>query len=148
MKIKLEVSEERFNEIEEKLLKMGFIIDDDAQYILIERNQYSEYISCKRQDISCHIPVSEIVFIESMGHDIFVHTVNETYKSSGRLWQLEKSLNPAHFIRISNSVIIAREHVKGIKTALSQKFIVTLSNGAKVDVTRSYYYIFKSKFGI
>lgn len=77
-----------------------------------------------------------------------MHTSKETYKCSERLWQLEKSLNPAHFIRISNSVIIAREHIKGIKTALSQKFIVLLSNGTKVDVTRSYYYIFKSKLGI
>ena len=64
MKIKLEVSEERFKEIEEKLLSLGFIIDDDAQYILSERNQYSEYISCKNQDISCHVPISEIIFIE------------------------------------------------------------------------------------
>lgn len=148
MKIKLEVSEERFKEIEEKLLSFGFIIDDDAQYVLSGRNQYSEYISCKNQDISCHVPISEIIFIESMGHDIFVHTSKETYKCSERLWQLEKSLNPAHFIRISNSVIIAREHIRGIKTALSQKFIVLLSNGRKVDVTRSYYYIFKSKLGI
>lgn len=148
MKIKLEVSEERFKEVERELLAMGFVIADDAQYILTEKNRYSEYISCKNQDISCHVPVSEIVFIESMGHDIFVHTVNESYKCSERLWQLEKSLNPTHFIRISNSVIVAREHIKGIKTALSQKFIITLSNGTKVDVTRSYYYIFKSKFGI
>lgn len=148
MKIKLEVSEERFKEIEEKLLELGFIIDDDAQYILTERNRYREYISCKNQDISYHVPISEIIFIESMGHDIFVHTLTETYKCNERLWQLEKSLNPAHFIRISNSVIVAREHIKSIKTALSQKFILLLSNGTKVDVTRSYYYIFKSKLGI
>ena len=28
------------------------------------------------------------------------------------------------------------------------KFILTLSDGRRVDVTRSYYYIFKDFFGI
>ena len=83
-----------------------------------------------------------------MGHDVFIHTNSEVYKSSDRLWQLEKSLSSDVFLRISNSVIINTKEVKGIKSALSQKFLVTLSDGSRVDVTRSYYYIFKSKFGI
>ena len=32
--------------------------------------------------------------------------------------------------------------------ALSAKFILTLTDGAQVDVTRSYYYIFKDFFEI
>jgi len=46
------------------------------------------------------------------------------------------------------TVIIAKANVKQIATTLSMKFILTMSNGKKVDVTRNYYYIFKESFGI
>lgn len=148
MKISLSVSEAKYNEIEQKLLSLGFTIDDDAPFVLTEKNLYAEYICAKDEDVACHIPVSDIVYIESMGHDIFIHTGDKEYRCTDRLWQLEKTLDPASFLRISNSVIIAKKQVRGIRSALSQRFTVTLSQGSKVDVTRSYYYIFKNEFGI
>ena len=36
----------------------------------------------------------------------------------------------------------------GIGDAMSQKFLITMANESVVDVTRSYYYMFKSEFGI
>ena len=45
-------------------------------------------------------------------------------------------------------MIIARRHVKKIRPALSMKFILTLSDGTVVDVTRSYYSAFREFFNI
>lgn len=148
LKIKLEVSNEKYKETERLLIEAGFELDDDAEFVLTQRGHYSDFLSGKKDEASCHIPVGEIVYIESMGHDIIIHTADAAYRCGERLWQLEKSLNPSEFLRISNSVFIAKKHIKRIKSALSQKFIVTLSDGSTVDVTRSYYYIFKNVFGI
>lgn len=148
LKIRLDVPKVLYDELYHKLCKAGFEICDDAQLIITENKENIDYVSCKKDGESHHIPVDDIVFIESMGHDVFIHTKSECFKSADRLWQFEKSLNPDIFLRISNSVIINTKAVKGIKAALSQKFVVTLSQGSKVDVTRSYYYIFKNKFGI
>lgn len=148
LKIKLEISEQSYKQVEETLLKMGFELSNDAEYILIEKNRYSNYISCRNGDESCHIHTSDIIFIESMGHDITLHTKEKSYKCNETLTRLEKFLNPAEFIRISKSVIISKSNVKAIRAGLSQKFLVTLSNDVKVDVTRSYYHIFKNEFGI
>lgn len=148
MKIKLSVSKDLYPLLLEKLSTAGFEISNDAELILTENKENIDYISCKKDGEAHHIPVEGIVYIESMGHDVFIHTKSECFKSADRLWQFEKSLNPDVFLRISNSVIINTKTVKGIKAALSQKFVVTLSQGSKVDVTRSYYYIFKNKFGI
>jgi len=65
-----------------------------------------------------------------------------------RLYKIVNLLNPEKFLRISNSVVISKDKVKKISTTLSMKFILTMINGKKVDVTRSYYYIFKDSFGI
>ena len=57
-------------------------------------------------------------------------------------------LDNTKFIRVSNCAIIARLHVKRIKPSISMKFILTMSDGSLVDVTRSYYSSFKDFFGI
>ena len=75
LKIKLEVSEEKYTEIKEKMLALGFELDDEADFVLTQRNCYLEYISCKREDEACHLQVADVIFIESMGHDIIIHTM-------------------------------------------------------------------------
>ena len=43
---------------------------------------------------------------------------------------------------------IEKELLKKIKPALSSKFVLIMSNDMSVDVTRSYYNIFRDSFGI
>jgi len=150
LKIKLAVSDERYEQIKNILQERGIAVCDSADLILYEANRFPEKLTVKRQeDSSRHvIPVSEIVVIESFGHTVEVHTQGGTYQAQERLYQLSGVLDPDRFLRISNSVIIAKDKVKRITPALSMKFSRTMSNGRIVDVTRSYYYIFKEAFGI
>ena len=148
MKIKINVSEEKYKDVEMALIDAGFEVAEDAEFLLVESKRYTEYLSCKKEDMSYHVPVSEIIYIESMGHDMMIHTQKETYRCGVTLWRLESFLNPEEFLRVSNSVIIAKKKVKNIRHTLSQKFIVTLEGEYNVDVTRSYYYVFKNAFGI
>ena len=64
------------------------------------------------------------------------------------MYQLETLLDPQEFLRVSKSVIISKKHIKRIRPSLSQKFILTLTDGTLVDVTRSYYNDFKRFFNI
>ena len=64
------------------------------------------------------------------------------------MYELESLLDPNKFLRVSKSVIIARKHVKKIRPSLSMKYILTMSDGTLVDVTRSYYSDFRRFFGI
>ena len=64
------------------------------------------------------------------------------------MYQLESLLDPREFLRVSKSVIISRKHVRKIRPSLSMKFILTMSDGTLVDVTRTYYSDFRRFFGI
>ena len=79
---------------------------------------------------------------------MIAHSGGDEYKITERLRRLEEILDPKEFIRISNSVIVSANHIKSIKPTLGQKFVLTMSDSSKVDVTRTYYYIFKEFFGI
>jgi len=150
VRIKLLVSEVRYDEIEQELTERGFIIDEDADLILTEKDLFVNHliVRTKHDNERVRISTNEIIVIESFGHDIVIHTMQGQFKTNERLYQLERLLNPEQFLRVSNSVIIAKNKIKRITPTLSSKFILTMSNGQTVDVTRSYYGIFKDHMGI
>ena len=78
MKVRLSVSENRFHEIKTELCDHGIDIDDDADLELIERFGQAEFLNVKN-DVGdrMRIPVDDIVFIESFGRNMDVHTEQE-----------------------------------------------------------------------
>jgi len=150
LRIKLLVSDARYDDIERELASMGIVIDDDADLLLTERDLFVSHLIVRSESDNERIRIAtdEIIIIESFGHDILIQTRRGGFKTGERLYQLERMLNPEYFLRISNSVIIAKNKIKRIKPTLSSKFILTMSNGHTVDVTRSYYVIFKDRLGI
>lgn len=150
MKVKLAVSGERYEEVKAALAQRGIDVDEDADLVLTERDRFSERLMVKDAATGERIllPVEEIVSIEAFGHTVKVYAGKSTYQALGRLYQVQARLDPERFLRISNSVMVAKDQVRRITPTLSMKFILTLTDGRKVDVTRSYYYIFKEAFGI
>jgi len=150
IRIKLLVSDARYDEIERELVSKGFVIDEDSDLILTEKDLFVNHLIVRSnlENERIRISTDEIIVIESFGHDIVIHSAQGKFKASERLYQLERLLNPEQFLRISNSVIIARNKIKRITPALTSKFVLIMSNGQTVDVTRSYYGIFKDRLGI
>ncbi|MGN1343060.1 MAG: LytTR family DNA-binding domain-containing protein [Traorella sp.] len=149
MKIKLNVKEEHYQQLKQKLELAGFEIDEEADFILSEKETYIRYLTLRNEkNERVNIKVDQIIYIETYGHNVEVFTLSSTYYIHDRLYQLSLQLNPDDFLRISNSVIISKKHVKEIKPTLSMKFIVEMENGKKLDVTRTYYYKFKEAFHI
>ena len=149
MKIRIAVSAEREQAVTEALLRAGFELDDEAELVVLENDRFASHLPVRDEAGNrLHLAVEDIVFIESFGHSVVVHGVDGSYQTADRLYQLCLLLDPKQFLRISNSVIIQRRHVKKIIPTMSMKFVLVLADGSKVDVTRSYYNSFKSFFGI
>lgn len=150
MKIQLSVSDQFYDEIKEKLIVADFEIDEDGPFLLSEKERFaSEMIVKDQRGDKIRIHTEDIVFIESFGHSVMIHTVDgNDYSVSEQLYSVNAKLDDSKFIRVSNSAIIAKKQIKKIRAALSMKFVLTMSDGALVDVTRSYYSAFKSFMGI
>ena len=149
MKIRIAVGPEREQAVTEALLRAGFELDDEAELVVLENDRFATHLPVRDEAGNrLHLAVEDIVSIESFGHSVAVHGVDGVYQTADRLYQLCLLLDPKQFLRISNSVIIQRRHVKKIIPTMSMKFVLALADGSKVDVTRSYYNNFKSFFGI
>lgn len=147
MKLMLSVSEQRYDEVMSELTDLGIEIDDEADLILSERlvqgfltvrNDKGERLSIKTEDI---------VFIESFGNEMLVHTADECFRAYDRLYKLE-SLLEGTFLRVSNCALINKSCIKDIRPGFSRKFVLTMTDGTLVDVTRSYYNSFRREFNI
>ena len=127
----------------------GIGIDDDSELELIERTGQTEYLNVKNEvGDRLRIRVDEIVFIESFGRNIDVHTDKEKYRAAERMYVLEEALAGKGFIRVSNSCIVARNKIKKIKPSISMKYVLEMTDKSLVDVTRGYYYSFRERLGI
>ncbi len=149
MRMRLSVSDEKYDEVKAFLEEKGIEIHDEAEYVLTESNQYPGHIAVRdSRGAKLMIAVKDIIIIESYGHTMEITASGEVYKSSERLYQLMNMLDPAKFLRVSNSVIISVSQIRQIIPTFHMKFILLMNNGIQVDVTRNYYKSFKQFFGI
>lgn len=142
------VSRKRYDKIAAELEQKGIEIDNSSTLVLVEENDFADFLMGKKDGGLTPVGVGEIVFIETFGNDVILHTMVEEYKISERLIRLESLLNPTEFLRISNSVIVSVKRIKSIRPTFSSKYILTLQDGTTVDVTRSYFNRFKEFFGL
>lgn len=149
MKIQLSVSDQFYDEIKEKLMVADFEIDEDGPFLLSEKARYASAMIVKdERGDKVHVQTDDIIYIESFGHSVHVHTMDEhAYTVSERLYLVNAKLDDTKFIRVSNSAVVAKNKIKTIRAALSMKFVLTMVNGDLVDVTRSHYKEFKSFMG-
>ena len=149
MKLRISVSEARYDAVKHQLEAHGLEISDDAEYMITETSRSSSLLPVRSDDKeSLMISPADVIYIEAFGKEIEVHTRQGTYYAKDRMYQLESLLDPREFLRVSKSVIISRKHVHKIRPSLSMKFILTMSDGTLVDVTRTYYSDFRRFFGI
>lgn len=148
MQVRLKLNPDRQEQMRRELIDLGLEISDDADLILTEEDYREGEILCRKDGDHYRIPIDDVLYVESMGKEIFVFADNQRFSTKIRLYELEKILPSEKFIRISNSVIIRKNAIKKIRPALGQKFYLTLRNGTVVDVTRSYYCRFKDYYGI
>jgi Response regulator of the LytR/AlgR family len=132
----------------EEIRQKGIENDETSEYVLSRKGGDVRYLSAKKGEQTFFVPVEDIVYIDSLGHDVMIHTMDGVYTTKERLKQLEADLDSERFLRVSNSAIIATGAVKRIEASILQKFILHMTNGDKVDVTRSYYFIFRDRFNL
>jgi len=95
-------------------------------------------ILCKKDEEECSVPVGDIFYIESVDKKTFVYCEKEVYMCSLRLYEIEKMVEKAGFVRVSKSTILNIERLKGVKTLVNSRLEAILSNGERVCVTRKY----------
>lgn len=100
---------------------------------------------CNKEDTEFYIPVKDILFFETAGDIIHVHTSSEVYTTGYRLYELEELL-PSSFMRISKSTILNTGRVYSLTRNLTASSVITFhGTPKKVYVSRHYYHSLRQK---
>lgn len=101
----------------------------------------NKYIIIKKQGHQIKLDINEITYIEVQKETITIHTLNEVYKISGTMSNIEKEIDCSRFFRCHKSFLVNLEHIKIIK-----QYVAILENNEEVPVSRYRFKETKDKF--
>ncbi|MDK6421929.1 LytTR family DNA-binding domain-containing protein, partial [Aerococcus urinae] len=90
----------------------------------------------------------EIFLVSVQGHTLSIESYDKTYEMAGSLSAIEKKLPKDLFLRTHRSYLINIDQIQEIQPWFNQTYQVTLRNGSKVPVSRSYLKDFKDRLPI
>ena len=132
--------------------KVGIIVNDDQ----IEHiKQIVEMMALEKRTVILEthegwiqLDASEMMYLESFGDEIYMHTIHESQRIRQPLYQLEEMLKPYNFVRIGKSFIVNMNKIRYIRTGFNAKLDLELTDGTHLEVSRSFVNAFKSALGI
>jgi two-component system LytT family response regulator len=93
------------------------------------------------------IPLAEIEQIEAQDDYVMIYTDNARYLKKETLNYFEKALPATDFIRIHRSHIVNMKHIKQIEQYGKESYVVVLSNGKQVNISKSRFKDLKQELG-
>ena len=94
------------------------------------------------------LQVPEIIAIGVENGETTIYTKNMTYIIHEPLSALEKKIDGHPFLRVHRAFLLNLKEIKEIQPWFNHTFQLTMSNGLKIPVSRSYMKDFKGKVGI
>ncbi|MEO7455273.1 MAG: LytTR family DNA-binding domain-containing protein [Gemmatimonadaceae bacterium] len=84
------------------------------------------------------IPVSHVDWIDAADNYLQLHVGARTHLARGTMKQAEDELDPAHFLRVHRSAIVAIDRIATVESSDAGTWDITLSNGTSVHSSRPY----------
>ena len=84
------------------------------------------------------VPAEEVDWVEAAGNYVSVHVGKAIYLLRESMAEMERKLDPERFVRIHRSTIVNIEKVNTLEPYFNREFIVTLRDGTKLKLSRSY----------
>jgi two-component system, LytTR family, response regulator len=97
---------------------------------------YLSRIAVRNGSQTLFIRVEDLDYIESVGNYAVLHTRAENHIVRETLTSLETKLPPALFLRISRSILVNLERVKGLQATPRGEYLVVLQDDRQLMMTR------------
>jgi two-component system, LytTR family, response regulator len=99
---------------------------------------YIDKIVVKTGNRSLYLPVSDIEWVEASGDYISIHVGPRTHLIRETMDGLERQMDPAQFVRIHRSTIVARRHIQQLRSLPTRDASVLLVDGTVLRASRRY----------
>jgi two-component system LytT family response regulator len=98
---------------------------------------YLNRVAVRNGKQTVFVRVEDIDYIESAANYAVLQTQGENHVLRETMTNLEAKLPPRLFLRISRSIIVNVERIKGIQTGARGEYLLQLEGGRQLQMTRS-----------
>ena len=118
MKIQIEIDENLMEE--EVIIRCAGLNDivQEVQKAVSEAASGTQTAVFSKGEQEYYFPLSKVLFFETDGNTINVHTADDIYETRYRLYELEEML-PGSFMRISKSAVVNTNRIYSISRGIS-----------------------------
>jgi two-component system, LytTR family, response regulator len=110
-------------------------------------SQYLSRLSIKEEDGIVMVPVDRILWIEAANKYVVIHTTDQKHIVRQTIQSLEDSLDPKQFVRIHRSTLVRKAAVRGLHPLFHGDYLVKLTNGVELTLSRSFRGSFFQQIG-
>jgi two-component system LytT family response regulator len=100
--------------------------------------RYLMRLAVRSGDRTVLVAVEDVEWIEAAENYVELHGMKTSHLMHVPLSALEKSLDPALFMRIHRSVIVQIGRIKELQPAQHGEYVITLASGARLRSGRTY----------
>lgn len=146
MKIRIEL-EENLSE-DEVVIRCRSLTDEvkQVQNAVATATSSQQSFILYKEDTEYYVALSDILFFETEGSQLYAHTRDNAYQAKYRLYELEEIL-PGYFLRVSKSTIVNVKEIYSLsKSNLTSTSVAAFEGSHKqVFVSRHYSKLLKEK---
>ncbi len=107
--------------------------------LVAQTNAQPERLIVRDRGQTYIVPVDKIDYIEAQDDYVQIFYDGKSLLKTQSLSDLEKQLNPAHFVRIHRSTIIRLQALKCLERASKDSYHAVMHIGVKLPISRSGY---------
>lgn len=124
-------------------------ITDEVNQIVSSIQEILEMdIICFDGDSAFRLKPSNILRIHTEGNKLLVVADQGVFQMKQRLYEVEMSLNPRHFVKISQSEIVNFSRVERLNMSFKGTLMLRFDDGSQTYVSRRYMAKIKSHLGL
>ena len=148
MKIKILGDKNTIDTIKKNIMDNDIEIVLEDEDFIIQPSKALDNIIGRNVDNIYIIDPKDVIYFEAEGNDTICVTEDTTCYVKEKIYQLEASFYDKGFVQVSRFHVVNSKKIKSIKPQSNMKFRLFMINKKTIEVTRSYYYIFKENLGI
>ena len=100
--------------------------------------RYRERLVIKEDGRATVVTVRDIDWIEADGDYLTIHAGRSRHTLRETMKDIERALDPACFVRIHRSTIVALDRIKALEPYFRGEYVVVLQDGARLKLSRGY----------
>lgn len=139
--------EDRINEAIDRILRLrGKGQETNKNY---PTGQPNPRLSVTVEDRTMVILKAEICYLEAQGGNVYLHLTNsKEIVSRQTLTSLMEQLDAQHFLRVHRSYVVNLNQISELQPASNHTYELTMAEGSKVPVSRSFVTDLKTAIGL